>query len=190
MNIEDLVNKALEHLGFSTESKDGNKSDNSKENLKFEATATLEDGTEIFSTADEWAVGVPVFTRGEDGEPVSVPDGQYQLSDGNVLTVEDGLLADLSAPEEAPADEDMSAKAIAEVKEGLSELAKALLMLNEKVDKGHAAFEAATKEIQAKLSATPAQPSVKTQKKNGSKIDLSQIKNPTARALAILNSNK
>ncbi len=52
--------------------------------VKFAVEGTLADGTKIYSTADEWVVGVDIFTLDADGNPVPVPAGEYLLEDGGV----------------------------------------------------------------------------------------------------------
>ena len=71
-------------------------------------SAKLKDGGEIKTTAESWAVGVPVM--GADGNPA--PDGEYVLEDGTVVTVAGGALAEIEAPS---SEEEMSAEDAVEV---------------------------------------------------------------------------
>ena len=69
------------------------------------AQATLENGTVIES--ENFAVGSEVFIVTED-EKVALPIGEYQLEDGEMLTVqEEGIIASIGAAEE-PAEEEAS----------------------------------------------------------------------------------
>jgi len=67
---------------------------------KFAANSKLIDGTEIAIEGD-LTEGVSVFVI-TDEEPIALPDGSYELEDGNLITVVDGLITDVS---EKPEDE-------------------------------------------------------------------------------------
>ncbi len=78
------------------------------------AQAKLENGTVI--EAEEMVEGNEVFIVTEE-ERIAMPVGEYQLEDGQVLTVEEeGIIASVGATEEAPEEE-----VEAEVAEDLSE---------------------------------------------------------------------
>lgn len=69
------------------------------------AQATLENGTVIES--EDFSVGSEVFIVTED-EKVALPVGEYQLEDGEMLTVqEEGVIASIGKAEE-PAEEEAS----------------------------------------------------------------------------------
>jgi len=78
---------------------------------KFQANARLKDGTELVIEGD-LTEGVAVYVVTDEG-PISLPDGSYELEDGKLLTVMDGLITDVSeAPvedEEAPVVEEAEA---------------------------------------------------------------------------------
>jgi hypothetical protein len=78
------------------------------------AQVKLENGTVI--EAEEMVEGKEVFIVTEE-ERIAMPVGEYQLEDGQVLTVEEeGIIASVGAKEEAPEEE-----VEAEVAEDLSE---------------------------------------------------------------------
>ena len=70
------------------------------------AQATLENGTVIESESFE--IGSEVFIVTED-EKVALPVGEYSLEDGEQLKVEEeGIIAAIGKPEEAPVEEEAS----------------------------------------------------------------------------------
>lgn len=70
------------------------------------AQATLENGTVIES--EDFAIGSEVFIVTDD-EKVALPVGEYTLEDGEQLKVEEeGIIAAIGKPEEAPAEEEAS----------------------------------------------------------------------------------
>lgn len=71
------------------------------------AQATLENGTVIESETFE--IGSEVFIVTED-EKVALPVGEYSLEDGEQLKVEEeGIIAAIGKPEEAPVEEEVEA---------------------------------------------------------------------------------
>ena len=71
------------------------------------AQATLENGTVIES--EDFAAGNEVFIVTED-EKVALPVGEYSLEDGEQLKVEEeGIIAAIGKPEEAPVEEEVEA---------------------------------------------------------------------------------
>ena len=71
------------------------------------AQATLENGTVIES--EDFAIGSEVFIVTDD-EKVALPVGEYTLEDGEQLKVEEeGIIAAIGQPEEAPAEEEVEA---------------------------------------------------------------------------------
>lgn len=156
MNFKDLINNAADAIIA--------KLNLSADEQKFEATATLEDGTEIFTPDPEWVAGVAVFTRTPEGEPVAVGDGEYVLSTGEVLVVADGVLAEIRPMGDDSSEEDMSA-----VAEALSKIAEAFNAKLEEVKQSFTseleALRTENKEIKETLSKQPAKPSVKKTEK-------------------------
>jgi hypothetical protein len=138
--------------------------------LKFAVEGTLNDGTKIYSTADEWVVGVDIYTQDAEGNPVPVPAGEYILEDGvtKVVVGEDGLVAEIEREEQST---EMSSEDLVAVIGSLSERIAALE--TEKTELA-AAVESAKNEVKsvkselASVKKAPAVPSVKSQefKKN------------------------
>jgi hypothetical protein len=80
--------------------------------IKLESEAKLADGSMIYSSASEWAVGSDVFTKDAEGNAVPAPAGEYQLENGSMVIVDDnGLVAEIKTPdmEEEMSKEDMFA---------------------------------------------------------------------------------
>ena len=138
--------------------------------VKFAVEGTLNDGTKIYSTADEWVVGVDIYTQDAEGNPVPVPAGEYILEDGvtKVVVGEDGLIAEIEREEQST---EMSSEDLVAVIGSLSERIAALE--TEKTELA-AAVESAKNEVAtvkaelASVKKAPAVPSVKSQefKKN------------------------
>jgi hypothetical protein len=63
------------------------------EALKFMVEAALEDGTIVFTPAENWDLGVEIYTKDADGNPVAVADGDYNVADGTVLSVVEGKVS-------------------------------------------------------------------------------------------------
>tara|TARA_R110002012_G_scaffold197522_2_gene366093 strand:+ start:18521 stop:19264 length:744 start_codon:yes stop_codon:yes gene_type:complete len=58
--------------------------------VKLEAQAVLENGTVIYTEAASFDEGADVFIVNEEGEKMPLPEGDYTLEDGSVLTIADG----------------------------------------------------------------------------------------------------
>ena len=138
--------------------------------VKFAVEGTLADGTKIYSTANEWVVGVDIYTTDAEGNPVPVPAGEYLLEDGvtTVYVGEDGMVAQIEREEQST---EMSSEDLVAVIGQLSERIAALEV--EKTELA-AAVENAKKDAEAlktelaSVKKAPAVPSVKSQefKKN------------------------
>jgi hypothetical protein len=138
--------------------------------VKFAVEGTLADGTKIYSTADEWTVGVDIYTQDAEGNPVPVPAGEYLLEDGvtKVYVGEDGKVSEIEREEQST---EMSSEDLVAVIGSLSERIAALE--SEKTELA-AAVESAKKDTEsvkaelASVKKAPAVPSVKSQefKKN------------------------
>ena len=138
--------------------------------VKFAVEGTLADGTKIYSTADEWVVGVDIYTQDAEGNPVPVPAGEYLLEDGvtKVYVGEEGTITEIEREEQST---EMSSEDLVAVIGQLSERIAALEV--EKTELA-AAVETAKKDAEAlktelaSVKKVPAVPSVKSQefKKN------------------------
>jgi hypothetical protein len=78
-----------------------------KNNVKLMVSAILKDGNTIYTDAEAMEVGVEVYFL--DGETkVPVEDGEYELSEGAIVVVAEGKIAEIKEPdapvEDAPAD--------------------------------------------------------------------------------------
>lgn len=95
-----------------------------EEEIKLEAEAKLMDGSSIYSSASEWAVGVDCYTKDADGNPVPAPAGEYELEDGSKLVIgDDGLVAEIMTPD---MEEEMSSEDMFKAIESLTERVAAL----------------------------------------------------------------
>jgi hypothetical protein len=156
MNLNDMLSKAADGILAKLKL-----SDEPDAKQKFEATATIEDGTTIFTTDAEWQEGSPVFTNNADGEPVPVADGEYPLNDGQVLVVVEGLLSELRAAA-GDNDEELSeafSQALQKIADAFNEKLSAM---ETKFNEQFEALSADNKKVAQKLSTTPASKSAKT----------------------------
>jgi hypothetical protein len=145
MNLKDRVEKLFEkYAAIATQLSE------EKQEVKM-AEATLDSGQVISTEAEQWAVGVPVFVVNEEGEQIPLPDGEYKLEDGTVFTVAEGLVAEWTAPAEAPAaEEELSQEVL--TKEVVSQMIEAAVA---KVTEN---FSKQLKEKEAKLEQLSKQP--------------------------------
>lgn len=142
--------------------------------IKLAVEGTLSDGTKIYSTADEWVVGVDIYTMDAEGNPVPVPAGEYLLEDGvtKVVVGEDGLVAEIEREEQST---EMSSEDLVAV---IGQLSERIAALETEKTELAAAVESAKKDadaVKAELASVkkaPAVPSVKSQefKKNASPV--------------------
>ena len=142
--------------------------------VKFAVEGTLADGTKIYSTANEWVVGVDIYTQDAEGNPVPVPAGEYLLEDGvtTVYVGEDGMVSEISREEQST---EMSSEDLVAVIGNLSERIAALEVekteLAAQVENAKKEGEALKTEL-ASVKKAPAVPSVKSQefKKNAAPV--------------------
>lgn len=85
------------------------------EALKFMVETALEDGTIVFTPAENWDLGVEIYTKDADGNPVAVADGDYTVADGTVLSVLEGKVSAIVPAEMETPEEEVVAEAQAEV---------------------------------------------------------------------------
>jgi hypothetical protein len=168
-NIKEQIKSVFAKYGIEPSSV-GIKFEEAATELKFAVEGTLNDGTKIYSTANEWVVGVDIYTMDAEGNPVPVPAGEYILEDGvtKVVVGEDGMVAEIEREEQST---EMSSEDLVAVIGSLSERIAALE--TEKTELS-AAVESAKNEVAtvkaelASVKKAPAVPSVKSQefKKN------------------------
>lgn len=142
--------------------------------LQFAVEGTLADGTKIYSTANEWTVGVDIYTQDAEGNPVPVPAGDYLLEDGvtKVTVGEDGMIAEISKEEQSTemSSEDLVA-VIGQLSERIAALEGEKTELAAAVESAKNDAEAVKAEL-ASVKKAPAVPSVKSQefKKNAAPV--------------------
>lgn len=129
--------------------------------------ATLEDGT-IITSDTEFAVGVPVMVKTEDGTPIALPEGAYSLQDGTPLTVDaEGVILTWGAEEE---EEEMSSPLTEEkvesmIKEAVSTMLEEFSKIQEEGAKeAESKIEELSKELETALSKADADSSKKPRK--------------------------
>lgn len=57
---------------------------------KLESQAVLENGTEIYTDAESFEDGADVYIINDEGERIPLPEGEYILDDGTVLSIAEG----------------------------------------------------------------------------------------------------
>ena len=127
--------------------------------------AILEDGTSIYSDSDAWAVGVRVFTKDMDGNEVVVMDGEYKTAEGLVVTVADGLVAEIAeTAEEAPEAEVAPVEVVAEEQtaETFNAEVEGLLSLVAKLENELADAKKANANLSSEVTKLSAQPAVQS----------------------------
>lgn len=130
------------------------------------ATATLEDGQQIETTAEAFAPGADVFVTNDQGEQIALPDGTYTLEDGTAFVVENGVIAEQAEVEAKEAPEELAAEVLtredvrAMIQEAVTTLAKEIGPMLE-----------ANQEAITQLSA---QPAAKVQRVKQEKVQLSR----------------
>ena len=169
-NIKEQIKSVFAKYGIEPSSVGIKFEEEAATELKFAVEGTLNDGTKIYSTANEWVVGVDIYTMDAEGNPVPVPAGEYMLEDGvtKVVVGEDGMVAEIEREEQST---EMSSEDLVAVIGSLSERIAALE--TEKTSLS-AAVESAKNEVAtvkaelASVKKAPAVPSVKSQefKKN------------------------
>ena len=133
------------------------------------ATATLEDGQQIETTAEAFAPGADVFVTNDQGEQIPLPDATYTLEDGTKFVVEGGVIQEAPEAVEAEAEtkpEELAAEVVtredvrAMIQEAVTTLAKEIGPMLE-----------ANQEAITQLSA---QPAAKVQRVKAEKVQLSR----------------
>jgi len=173
-NIKEQIKSVFAKYGIEPSSVGIKFEEETATEVKFAVEGTLNDGTKIYSTANEWVVGVDIYTQDADGNPVPVPAGEYMLEDGvtKVVVGENGMVAEIYKEEQST---EMSTDDLVAVIGSLSERIAALE--TEKTELS-AAIETAKNEtasVKAELASVkkaPAVPSVKSQefKKNAAPV--------------------
>ena len=173
-NIKEQIKSVFAKYGIEPSSVGIKFEEEAATELKFMVEGTLNDGTKIYSTANEWVVGVDIYTQDAEGNPVPVPAGEYMLEDGvtKVVVGENGMVAEIYKEEQST---EMSSEDLVAVIGSLSERIAALETEKTALS---AAVESAKNEVAtvkaelASVKKAPAVPSVKSQefKKNASPV--------------------
>lgn len=72
------------------------------EKVELETQAVLDNGTVIYTDAESFDAGVDVYIINEEGEKIPLPQGDYTMEDGRVLSVgEGGKVTQAPVPAEA-----------------------------------------------------------------------------------------
>lgn len=133
--------------------------------VQLEAEAKLQDGTSIYTSATEMAVGVDVYTKDADGNPVPATAGEYILEDGTKVMVGDnGLVAEMVKVETET--EEMSAEALLSAINNLSQQL--------------AAYKNRETELMAQLTKTEQARNTTATELNTVKAELSALRNAPA----------
>lgn len=177
MNIKENLKAIFQKFNINPEVHGVQFSDDSADavaEIKLSASGKLADGTEIYSTADAWGVGVDVFTKDADGNPVALVEGEYTLEDGSTISVgADGMIAEI---ESAETKEEMSSDDLLAVIDSLSNRVSAL--------------ETERTELSAQLAdATQSKDAVTTELAN-TKTELSALKKAPAATSVRENFNR
>ena len=152
-------------LGIKFEDESADAAEATATEVKFAVEGTLADGTKIYSTADEWTVGVDIYTQDAEGNPVPVPAGEYLLEDGvtKVYVAQDGIISEIEKEEQSTemSSEDLVA-VIGQLSERIAALESEKTELAAAVESAKNDAEAVKAEL-ASVKKAPAVPSVKSQ---------------------------
>lgn len=145
-----------------------------EEDVNLEIEAKLADGTSIFTSATEWAVGADVYTKDDTGTSVPLAEGDYTLEDGRTISVgadakvaeiSDGAMqADMSNDDLLSAIESLSAR-ISALEGEKEELLSVIDTWKENAAKKDVELSAARQEL-SEIKKAPAASSVKTPRSN------------------------
>ena len=94
------------------------------EQVALEVASKLMDGSDIYTSAEAFAIGVDVYTKDESGAMIPCVAGEYQLADGTIIVVgEDSMIAEMGMPE---MEQEMSSADLLSAIESLSNRVSAL----------------------------------------------------------------
>jgi len=94
------------------------------EQVALEVASKLMDGSDIYTSAEAFAIGVDVYTKDETGAMIPCVAGEYQMEDGVVIVVgEDSKIAEMGMPE---TEQEMSSADLLSAIESLSTRVSAL----------------------------------------------------------------
>jgi len=166
------------------------KSEPKSEAVKLAAEIVREDGVLIYTSADEFAVGVDAWVK--DGEETVVaPDGEHKLEDGRVLIVAGGVVESINEVaddeelnDDAPVTRAEFTQTLKDLHEALGLQSQILSAIEFQATEDNKASEAiktelaelkeAKEALETKLAATPAAKSVKESKGEKKALNLSK----------------
>jgi hypothetical protein len=133
-----------------------------EEEVKLEMEGKLQDGTSIYTSAADWAVGSDVYTKDANGAAVPLQAGEYTLEDGRSIVIgTDAKIAEINDIQ-MPMMEDMST----------ADLLTAIESLSSRVS----ALEGEKTELLSKLSQAEAANVTKSAELSAVKTELSKVK--------------
>jgi len=115
------------------------------------ATAKLDNGQEVETTAEAFVPGSDVFVTNDQGEQIALPNGVYTLEDGTQFEVMDGIIQEAAQEEEVAAELEAQPEPLTR-EEVAGMIQEAVLALSKEVE----AQLSANAEQLEKLSAQPA----------------------------------
>ncbi len=132
-----------------------------EENKQEMATAKLASGQEIMTEAEAFAEGVKVFVMNDENEQIPLPSGDYEMEDGKMLVVVDGVVesvGDAPAQEEeveveAAAEEPVAEEAVEEAKEEALTAEMVKSMIADAIAEIKQDFSSQIEEKEAKITA-------------------------------------
>jgi hypothetical protein len=137
-----------------------------EEEVNLETEGKLADGTMIYTSGAEWAVGVDVYTKDDSGNAVPLAAGEYELEDGRTVVIgEDTKIAEIKEVE-VEVEEEMSTADLIQTIESLSARI--------------AALEGQNTELLSKLSKAEADNVNKSTELSAVKTELSDLKSSAA----------
>ena len=63
--------------------------------IRFQGELKLKDGTPLIIDVEDLDIGASIMVQTPDGKLVDLPNGQYELENSNIITVENGLVTDV-----------------------------------------------------------------------------------------------
>ena len=142
--------------------------------VSLETEGRLKDGTPVYTTAPEFAIGADVYTKDEEGNKVPAAAGRYELESGEFIDVDEmGMVSEMGIPEME--DMEMSSADVLSMMEKLTErvsflegnnstMAAELTAAEDKIEMLSAALKNSKTELSS-LKKQPAASSVKENKK-------------------------
>jgi len=191
MNLKERIQDIFDQYSIHLEKEDKDEKemqdtpDNKDEKTEM-AKKTLANGTEIYTDADAFAVGVDVFIVNEEGERMPLPDGEYEYEEGGKTVVAEGKIAEMVEAEEKEEEkveaEDKEEDKKEEMSYTLSEselssmIAKAVGAAKEEFAKDMEATKDELSTMKDMLSSQRAEDGLRQSKDNAKRMTFSDIK--------------